>query len=424
MLDALSAQGVVFGIKESSIEKLAMRPIFNLKIEVARGLNPIDGEDGRVIYHVKKDSEYKPIIQDEGIIDYKNIDYFQMVEKGQLLCEIIKETEGIEGCNIFGADVPAKAGRPPEDPKGKNTEYIEDGAKLIASCDGVVRFITSTIEINDTMYINSSVNQQTGNIDFSGDVIVGGDVCEGFTVCSGGNIIVKGVVEAAHIEAAGNVHISNGVNGAGKEGIFVGGDLRCKYIENANLHVEGNISADYIIDSKIVCNGNIELRGSRELVVGGEIKLLGQLEARDIGTENERVTRIEILGVRNIDTVGINKFNEETEVLQEKAKALMETATKCADKLKSGRNPQLLEFLDKTMKQILSLKERMDYNMNQVERLENNWTMDYFGEVICKRKIYQGVKINFGDTRFRFNLDNIEHCRIYWHKGEIQQATL
>jgi uncharacterized protein (DUF342 family) len=102
----------------------------------------------------------------------------------------------------------------------------------------------------------------------------------------------------------------------------------------------------------------------------------------------------------------------------------METATKCADKLKSGRNPQLLEFLDKTMKQILSLKERMDYNMNQVERLENNWTMDYFGEVICKRKIYQGVKINFGDTRFRFNLDNIEHCRIYWHKGEIQQATL
>ena len=424
LMDALGEEKITTGIKEASVEKLAMRPIFNIKIEVARGRAPINGEDGQVHYYVKRDSEYEPEYSEEGNVDYKNLDYFQMVEKGQLLCDIKKETEGIDGINIFGKGIPARRGRRPENPQGKNTEYVDDETRLIASCDGVVRFLRDTIEVNDMLKINGSVNQLSGNIDFSGDVTIEGDVCDGFSVKSGGNIIVKGVVEGAFIEAAGNVHISKGINGGGKEGIHVGKDLRCRYIENATLKVDGDISADYIIDSKIVCLGNIELQGPNELVVGGDIKVLGLMRSKDIGTEKERITRIEVMGMKAIDIGAIEKMKAEIQAIQEQAKTLMEAATQYADQLKSGRDSHLLGLLDTTMKQVVSLKERMDYNVDQVKKLEDSWVMDYHGAIECKRKLYQGVKINFGEAKFRFNLDNIEHCRIYWHNGEIIQSTL
>lgn len=201
MLQALEKEGIVYGIKEDTIRKLAMRPVYGIKIEVAKGTESVDGEDGYVNFFVKRDSEYKPEISEEGVIDYKNLDYFQQVTEGQVLCEIIKETEGTDGINIYGNPVPARRGTPPASPMGKNTVFNEDGTKLIAARSGVVRFIKDYIDVNEVLYVRS-VDQSTGNINFPGDVIVDGDVNYGFSIKSGGNVMVKGVIEGARVEAA------------------------------------------------------------------------------------------------------------------------------------------------------------------------------------------------------------------------------
>jgi len=287
LMDALKDNHITYGIKESSIEKLAARPIFNIKIEVAKGKMPVYGENGHVTIFVKKDSEYHPEYSLDGIIDYKNLEYFQLVKQGQVLCDIVRETDGTEGINVYSAQVPTRHGKPPFIPNGKNTVFMDNDTKLVAACDGVIRYVRDVIDVTDMFRVPSNVDQLTGNINFSGDVTVDGDICDGFTVKTGGNLIVKGVVEDAAIEAAGNVHISKGINGGGDKSIYVGGDLRCKYIENATIHVEGNIAADYIIESRITCMGNIELRGSKELVLGGDIKVFGELTAKDIGNEKE-----------------------------------------------------------------------------------------------------------------------------------------
>ena len=127
MMQALAKERIVYGIKEETIHKLAARPIYGIKIEVAKGTDPVDGEDGYVNFYVKRDSEYKPEYDEEGIIDYKNLDYFQHVKEVQLLCEVVKETEGTDGINIFGNPVAAKSGRSPVSPMGKNTVFNEDG---------------------------------------------------------------------------------------------------------------------------------------------------------------------------------------------------------------------------------------------------------------------------------------------------------
>lgn len=423
LMEALQANRIIYGIKESSVEKLAARPIYNIKIEVAKGLPPVHGQDGYVTYYVKRDSEYRPEINLEGTIDYKNLDYFQLVKKDQVLAEITKEAEGTEGRNIYGAAVPAKNGRVPNSPVGKNTHLIQNDTLLVADCDGVIRFTRDIVDVNDMLKINGDVDQLTGNINFTGDVNIEGDVSDGFTVKSGGNIIVKGVVEDAAIEAAGNVHISKGINGGGTNSIYVGGNLKCKYIEHANIHVEGDIAADYIIDSNVTCMGNIELSGSKELIVGGEVRVFGELHARDIGSESERTTKIEMIGIKNMDTETIEKLTEERNELSERVQLLMENVQKL-NHSRMNASDEVLEQLSLAKKQILVIRDKIDELNYQIQQLEKNWTMEFPGSIFCKRKIYQGVKISFGEEKFQFTLDNIEHCRIFWADGKIIQGTL
>jgi len=423
LIEALQANRIIYGIKESSVEKLAARPIYNIKIEIAKGVPPVYGQDGTITFYVTRDSEYRPEINMEGAIDYKNLDYFQIVKKDQTLAEITKETEGTEGMNIFGGVMPTKHGRPVSSPIGKNTHLIQDDTLLVSDCDGVIRFGRDSIDVNDMLKINSNVDQLTGNVHFTGDVNIEGDVSDGFSVKSGGNIIIKGVVEDAAIEAIGNVHISKGINGGAVNSIYVGGNLKCKYIEHANIHVEGNISADYIIDSNVTCMGNIELAGSRELVAGGEVRVFGELKAKDIGSESERNTKIEVIGIKNMDMEAIGKLTKERDELSERVQLLAENAAKLSQ-ARMNASVDVMEQLSLAKKQILIIREKVDQLNFQIQQLEKDWTMEFPGSIICKRKIYQGVKISFGEEKFHFELDNIEHCRIFWCDGTIIQGTL
>jgi len=423
LMAALQKNRIVYGIRESSVEKLAARPIYNIRIEVAKGTPPVYGQDGYVTFYVKRDSEYRPEINMEGTIDYKNLDYFQMVKKDQVLAEITKETEGTEGMNIYGGVVPTKNGRAPNSPVGKNTHLIRDDTLLVADCDGVIRFTRDVVDVSDMLKINGNVDQLTGNIIFSGTVNIEGDVSDGFTVKSGGDIIVKGVVEDAAIEAAGNVHISKGINGGGSNSIYVGGNLKCKYIEHANIHVEGNINADYIIDSNVTCMGNIELSGSKELIVGGDVRVFGELHAKDIGSESERNTRIEVLGMKIMNTEVIDRLTKDRDELNNRLQLLVENAQKLnQSRLSAGDD--VMEQLAMLKKQILVIREKVDQLNYQIQQEEKNWNMEFPGSIICKRKIYQGVKIYFGEEKFHFELDNIEHCKIFCVDGKIIQGTL
>lgn len=423
LMDALKANRITYGVKESSVEKLATRPIYNIKIEVAKGLLPVYGQDGFIAFYVKRDSEYRPEINLEGEVDYKNLDYFQIVKKDQILAEITKETEGSEGRNIFGSAVPTKVGRPIVSPAGKNTHLTGDDTLLVSDCDGVIRFVRDTVDVNEMLKVNGNVDQLTGNVNFSGDITIEGDVSSGFLVKSGGNIIVKGVVEDAAIEAAGNVHISKGINGGGKNSIKVSGNLKTKYIEHANIYVEGDINADYIIDSNVTCLGNIELAGARELIVGGEVRVMGELKAKDIGSESERTTRIEVIGVKIMDTKTIERLTKERDELNGRLQVLIESAQKLSQS-RMNVEGDVMGQLALAKKQILVIKEKVDQLNFQIQQLEKDWTMEFPGSIICKRRIWQGVKINFGEERFHFELSNIQHCKIFWADGQIIQGTL
>ncbi len=423
IMKALETAQVTYGIKEDMIEKLAARPIYGIKIEVVHALSPVEGENGEVKYLIKRDTEYKPEFNEEGNIDYKNISYFQMAQKGQVLCEILKEKEGTPGKNVYGIDLPARNGKRVIVSPGNNTALNEDETALIAMADGVIHFIRDRIDISETMNVHSNVNNVTGNINFPGDVVIDGDVCDGFSVKSGGDVIVKGVVEGAIIEAAGNVHIAKGINGGGHANLTVGGDFHSQYIEAATVSVEGNIFADYISGSDVTCKGNIDLKGRRELVIGGDVKFCGELIAKDIGSERELPTRIEVLRTMIDNSEMIKTLQEEQKSCVGNLSLLKEAESRYKAAIDSGAEVQP-EPYELVKKQIAALLERIEMLEQKIKKENESEGFAYLGSITCKRKLYQGVSIHFADQKYRFTFDNIEHCRIYWNEGEIVQTTL
>ncbi|MBC3797074.1 DUF342 domain-containing protein [Acetobacterium tundrae] len=439
IIDHLKQNKVEFGINEVALTKLAHRPIYNIKIKVAEGKAVVDGKDGGVKYFIKKDSEYHPEYNEdeEQKIDYKNLNYFQMVAKNQILCEITKEKEGTDGINVYGEVISAKNGRGPAVPTGKNTELIEGDTKLIATCDGIVKFIGNTIHINEMLHISSNVDFSTGNISFSGDVTIDGDVCSGFSVKSGGNLIVKGVVEEAKIEVAGNVLISKGIYGGRSGQIKIGKDLRCNYIEKAHISVGGDITVDFIIDGQITCMGNIELAGSREIIIGGEIQLTGELTAKEIGNERELPTIIRILGENTVNMDVIENLNKKMAEKKLQMKATFEKKTQVKSLILDQERKDIRKNSqdDDALKQLTVIKKEIDKQINalqnnineikaEIEKEEKQGHIDYFGSVSVKRKLHRGVKICFGESIFQHELDNLEHCKIYWSDDQIINGML
>lgn len=436
LLDALTKNQIKHGLIDSAIEKLAKRPIFNIRIKVAEATAPIDGKDGVVTLLVKKDADYKPEYSEDETVDYKNLEYFQMAKKGQILCEITKETDGIEGKDIYGQPIPAYKGRKPQVPAGKNTSLNEDESKLIADCDGIIKFV-NTINIDEMMHVRSNIDFSTGNINFPGDVTIDGDVSSGFSVKAGGNLIIKGVVEDAKIESGGNLVIAKGIYGGSSGDVIVGKDLRCNYIENAILHVEGDITVDYIIDGKITCHGNINLSGSKELVIGGEIKLRGELVARDIGNDREYPTIIRILGEKAVDQAELDRLAEKKEAAQQQLEENKAKEAQINGLLLDQEKKDILNRNHKSagMEQIASLKKQIDRQFmllkkeleeidNAIAYVNNKGTMNYFGSVSVKRKLYQGTRIYFGDMPFSFEFDSLEHCKIYWDQDDIVNGMM
>jgi len=436
LIAALKTEQIQYGIIDSAIEKLAQRPIFNIRIKVAEATDPIDGNDAVVNLLVKKDAEYKPEYSEDETVDYKNLDYFQMVKKGQVLCEITKETAGIDGTDLYGQVIPAHKGRKPQIPAGKNTSLIEDESKLVADCDGIIKFV-NTINIDEMMHIRGNIDFSTGNINFPGDVTIDGDVSSGFSVKAGGNLIIKGVVEDAKIETVGNLVIAKGIYGGSSGDVIVGKDLRCNYIENAILHVDGDITVDYIIDGKITCNGNIYLSGAKELIVGGEIQLMGELVARQIGNEREYPTIIRIQGERIVDQAEIDRLRikeEEArlqlEEINDKEAQINELllAQEKKDMINRHRNSAAMEQIGTLKKQIdrqaLLIKREIEEIEKAIAYVEKKGTTSYYGSVSAKRKLYRGTRIYFGELLFQFEFDSLEHCRIYWDNDDIVNGMM
>lgn len=425
VMEALAEQKIVYGINEEAIDKLIARPVYNLKIQIGEGTPAIDGADGCVDYFVVTDDEYRPEISEEGDVDFKNLEYFQMVKEGQMLAAMRPPEEGTPGRNVLGNEIAARPGKEAKSPQGKNTSFNEDGSVLFSNCDGIVSFVGETVNINDVMHISGDVDSSTGNINFSGDVIVEGNVCEGFEIHAGGNVLIKGHAESCIVETGGDMQIARGINGDDDTRINVAGSFHALYVEHSNLTVKGDIFAESIIDSNVTCEGNIDLSNSgKGVLIGGTTNIKGELVVRNLGNDNERVTTVNIMGIENSKEADLMKMRNDKDECVKNLERLRNEKKKLNFALLDGEDAAAEAKAKELDMRMNLIQSKIEEYTEKIAAAKEKWSVEYIGCVICKSRLYYGSRIYFGEQRFQFDSDYLDCCRIMWSEGEILNVTL
>lgn len=419
IIDNLNKNGIRFGIISKEIENIVNNNMFEQEFIVARGTSPINGEDGKIVYNITEEKENKStVIEEDGKIDYKNLNNIRNVKKDTLLMEIAKPTKGIDGIDIYGSPIISKIGKDVIIKKGKNVVESEDGLKIYAAIDGEVHFIDGTIHVDEVINFDRDIDIETGNIQFNGKVVIKGNVKSGFKVEAEGDIEIGGVVEGATLISKGNITIHRGVQGNNQAYIESLGNLNVKYIENTTVKCGGSVEAEAILHSDITTKERITALGKKGLIVGGNVKAGQEIRAKVIGSNMGTITKIE---------VGINpKEKENYEKLKAELLSIennMDNSRKAIDLLDKMSKKQALsndkqELLIKSLKTYKVLKAKQAEVSEELQQLIEKFQKSSDGKIHAISIIYPGVKAVIGSNS-RQIYDELSNCTLSIKNAEI-----
>jgi uncharacterized protein (DUF342 family) len=303
---ALAAAGVTHGIDEAAIEAVELD--HQGVHVVAHGSEPVDGQDGEVIFEVEATHEVKPAEREDGGVDLHAAAVIPKVVAGELLATIVAETTGESGWTVRGEELLARKGKPAKLPNRKNVEVTDDGTQLVATIDGLLERSTGNIAIRPDLTIAGDVDFETGSIDFHGDVLINGSVRPGFRVKAGGRVIISGDVDQAEIEAVSLVWVRGAVVGD-RCVVRSEGDVKVRTVHEARIEARGSVFVEKeASEATILASQDLIFESPRNRLIGGTVWVGHEVVAAEIGAVGEIPTRV---------TVGIDPFTaEEMQALQ------------------------------------------------------------------------------------------------------------
>lgn len=410
----LEENSVCEGIDGEALDRIVEeRPYFRLVL-IARGTPAIPGEDGYVIENFAKEREKSFAMDDRGKLDYKTQNSIQGVREGEVLCQIVAPTQGTDGVNIQGDVLKAKAGKEAKVLVGRNTELNEDKTQLVSKMDGQLKFQGGRFNVDPQLDVSGDVNYDVGNIDFYGDVRITGDVREGFTVRSAGSVIVDGLVEAATIEADGDVIIQNGIAGDERAVIRAGGTVKAAYMESCTVYAGKEVYANNIIGSYIYCDEKIIVKSGRGTIIGGRHVAGKKIEATTIGCRAERPTELVVGETPNIQKkkedlqAFIEKTGKELEEMDRNIKYLAGTA---------GNHAERRQKMEELLMHRTILLDQFEKSQKELEEITQKGEGSVKGRIIADT-VYGPTHVRIRDYTYIIQ-DEIGNANIHVEENEI-----
>ncbi|HTK00367.1 MAG TPA: FapA family protein, partial [Bordetella sp.] len=339
---ALAQHGIGYGIDEQTLLQAVESGATDGAL-IASGIPPKDGQPTRFESLLTRDHAE---VDENAVVDYRAMGNLVLVKTGMRLMRRIPGTAGTDGIDVFGnpAPAPAPENLPYDDNLSGVVRDADDPDVLVAAIDGAPSVLPCGISVNPVVEVDA-VNLNSGNINFEGTLQVRGDVTTGMTVKVTGDVLVSGTVEAAHIDAGGNVVVKGGILGVAEGAtnadsaarlaqITARGSVKARFIGNASINAGKDVEVESEIRQREVNAGDtvtVGAKGSSQgNISGGQVRALRAVRAATLGT---------MAGVKTIIQVGVNPHAQaQKEALQRTRKRLQEEKAKLE---------QLLIFLRK-----------------------------------------------------------------------------
>ncbi len=403
--EAIAKAGVSYGIDEALIDRIATEKVPVTNVIIARGKPPVKGQDAKLIWYVNTGKAVKPTITKDGKADFKCLKEFEYVTKDHELVSKLPATTGISGKSVTG-ELLEMPGKDIPLPVGKNTRISQDGLTLLAAVSGCVFGNEGKVDIDNVYHIKGDVDFKTGNVKFDGKLLISGDVRSGFRVDATDSIYIEGNVEAANVYSQkGDVVVQLGILGKKRAKVFAGGNLLCRFIQDATVGVKRDILIDrYVINSEVSSGGKVILEQNEGLIRGGKILAGKGLEAIEVGSTRNISTEI---GVNNDDLN--NDDSEQLEIidtvenLKRKLSSLNKRISffrllKARLKTLSAEKQEELDRIVLEAKGLAKDIEAIEEKRQIVIEKQNNSSPS--NSIIIRDKLHKGVTVTIGDQQY------------------------
>ncbi|MFP4521766.1 MAG: DUF342 domain-containing protein [Fibrobacterota bacterium] len=403
----LRRNGVVFGILTEEINRLIDEKDFGKQILVAKGTEPVQGQDAKVEMEVEIDPDARPKETKTGKVDFRDIQSFTQISKDQIIAKKFPPTKGKPGRSVKDEPIEPEPGKDKSLPRGKNTYVTEDGLKLMAEKTGVVYEYNDSINVAEILTVPGDVDFKVGNVKYSGNVVINGNVLPGFKVESEGDVYIKGEVQSAEIISRnGSVTIEKGVIGKNETKIFGKTGVTLSFVQEADIGTSGILEIHgQCLHCACTCEKFLSTN-QNSVFVGGVLNASGSVEIMQISNEKEVPTKINIFDKMKKELEGkLSQLQQLEKQITEKLKPIKkQVQTKAAIMKSSGQAPtqrqkeEIKTWVDTYNNMNTKLKYVQKNISSIAEKLEN--PAERKGYVRVLKCAYPGTKMNFyGRTR-------------------------
>ncbi|MBR3306338.1 MAG: DUF342 domain-containing protein [Lachnospiraceae bacterium] len=414
---------VLYGVDDAVLDSFLANKQYCTDYEIAKGTPVEEGRDAWVEYHFNTDKRIRPTLNEDGTVDFFNLNLVNHCKAGDVLATLHPEERGKAGRDVCGNEIKPRDVKRAALNYGLNIQLAEDKLSISSRVNGDVTLTGGKVFVSDVMNV-VNVDNSTGNIEYEGNVVVQGNVNSNFSIKCSGDVEVRGVVEGARIEAGGNIILMRGINGMGKGVLKAGGNIVSKFMENCTAEAGGYIETNSILHSKARAGTEINVMSRKGFITGGEVAATGRIRVRTLGSAMGADTRVTVgIDPRIMSRMG--ELNKEIQEAQKNLKTMLPvldaTKKKLAAGVKMGPDQiKQVQALAATVKKAQEVIEADTVELSGLkERMEegSNASVDVTGEV------YQGVIISISDVSMIIK-DSVKYCRFVREKGNVRIAAL
>ncbi len=419
----LAFKGVKFGIEEAAIDEFFKKKQYCTDVVVARGKEVYQGKNGAVEYYFNTDLSAKPAVNEDGSVDFFNLNTYTQCQEGAVLAKLFDPEPGEDGIDIFGTHIRPTEVRKKVLKHGRNIKLSEDEHQLIAEVSGHVSLVDDKVFLSSVMELDN-VGTATGNIDFDGSILVLGNVNENFSVKAKGNVEVRGVVGGASIETEGDIIIARGMNGMGKGKLKAGGNIISKYLENVEASAGGFIQTELILHSTVEAGTEIHVSGRKGFIAGGRATAGDLIAVKTLGSDMGADTIIEV----GMDPNVKNRMAELQKRIQENKKAIEQSKPAIATFAQKMQKGVKLSLDQKTYMQTLLTESKeketqLKQDSEEFESLQKLMERASNARVEVTGDVYAGTKICISDVSMVVK-STMTYCMFKKDRGDVKMTSL
>lgn len=415
---------VRFGIKEDTVRQFLMERRYCTEYLMAEGVTPLHGKDARIEYMFPTSTKVQPLHNEDGTVNYKELNTIIHVQKGDLLARLIPEDPGVSGQNVYGEEIKPRTVKTAKLEYGRNISINEERTEIYSDVTGHVMFMKGKAFVSNVYEVPADVDNSIGNIEYDGSVHVKGNVKSGFSIHAEGDVIVDGVIENAKVCAGGQIIVKRGIQGMHRGTLQAESNIISKYIENATITAGGYVESEIILNSNVSAGGTVAVHGKKGLINGGVTRAANSIEADTLGTEMETPTVLEV----GVDPARKERYMELKKTLADADQKLADTKVildNYAGMIKRGERlpSDKLKYVQKMALEYKEKKNGLEPLRAEMNEIHVEMMVAAHSYVSVGQKAFPGVTISIADLEYRVK-DVIQHSKFKKQDGNIQAVPL